>query len=367
MATFKNISSRDGVKKWSVVFDLPGHQTRKQKRLSGFNSRQQAYNAHVTFLANYKPPNVKTPVAGTFGGVYSTYIEHVKFGVKETSFLSIEAAFRNHILPYFQDKAIADIKPPNVTEWLLSLGSDKPLSCKSKNKYKGFLSRFFMFCVDNELISANPCDKALKIKNTEFDKEMLIWSEKEFTQFIAAIDKDILYKTLFSFLYLTGVRRGEALALLWNDIQGNIVRINKTLSFQSLKGGYTITTPKNRYSNRDVILPDNLISLLAQLKKEYSKYEIFLENGYVFGNVRPLPQNTIRRKLASYCEKSGVKLIRIHDFRHSHASLLISKGQDIVTIARRLGHADIEMTLNRYAHLMPNKQAELMSSLNISL
>ena len=87
--------------------------------------------------------------------------------------------------------------------------------------------------------------------------------------------------------------------------------------------------------------------------EHYKKHEDFIESNFVFGNLRPLPQNTARLRMIDYCKLAGVKKIRIHDFRHSHASYLISKGYDIVTIARRLGHSDIEMTLNRYAHMMP--------------
>ena len=76
---------------------------------------------------------------------------------------------------------------------------------------------------------------------------------------------------------------------------------------------------------------------------------------------------TLRRVFNEYSKTAGVPQIRIHDLRHSHASLLISKGQDIVTVAHRLGHKDIVQTLNTYSHFLPSKQRELLDAVNIDI
>ncbi|MDR1939394.1 MAG: site-specific integrase [Clostridiales bacterium] len=191
---------------------------------------------------------------------------------------------------------------------------------------------------------------------------MLFWTENEFIKFISCVD-NLTYKAFFSFLYLTGARRGEALALAWSDIDfdNGTVHISKQCDFHEAGTAYVIyNTPKNESSVRTIYLPQNLRRLLTELKSTTI-------GDFVFNGDRPLPPENIRRYLKIYCEESGVKKIRLHDFRHSHASLLINKGNDILAVAQRLGHKNIEQTLNTYAHFFPDKQTELLKSLEIDL
>lgn len=367
MATFKK-RGKKGNELWSVIFDLPGHKERRQKRLSGFKSRQDANLAHISFLANYESPEEIEQEEDIilFEDARQDYFEILPHTVKESTQGYVISNFNKHISSFFEGMKIKDITSQDVTKWIMSL-NNKNLKYQTKKKIIGVLRRFFNYCISNDFLDNNPIKKAIKIKNNEIKKEMLIWSEEEFKKFISVITDNVVYKTFFSFLYLTGCRRGEALALNWNDISNNILTINKTLGYHALKGGFNTTVPKNTFSNREIVLPDVLLKLLKELKIYYKKFVMFSDSNYIFGNLRPLPPETIRRKLKEYCDKAGVKIIRIHDFRHSHASLLISKGHDIVTVARRLGHSDIEMTLNRYSHVMPNKQTEIANTLNYDL
>lgn len=130
---------------------------------------------------------------------------------------------------------------------------------------------------------------------------------------------------------------------------------------------YEITTPKNKASYRRVMMPKNLVDIISQYKiKCESEYE-FNDDFFVFGGKLPLVDQTIRRRLDSYAKKAGVKQIRIHDLRHSHASLLINKGQNILIVSKRLGHSDITQTLNTYSHLFPNVQKQIIDAIDIKL
>lgn len=90
----------------------------------------------------------------------------------------------------------------------------------------------------------------------------------------------------------------------------------------------------------------------------------FDDDWFVFGGIKPLSPTTIARKKDNYCKEAGVKKIRIHDFRHSHVSLLISKGVPITAISKRLGHSNIEMTFNTYAHLIPEDEIKTINVLD---
>lgn len=87
----------------------------------------------------------------------------------------------------------------------------------------------------------------------------------------------------------------------------------------------------------------------------------------MFGGKFPLSSQTVRRRLNEYADKAGVKRIRVHDLRHSHASLLINKGQNILIVSQRLGHSDITQTLNTYSHLFPNVQKQIIYAIDLEL
>ena len=130
---------------------------------------------------------------------------------------------------------------------------------------------------------------------------------------------------------------------------------------------YEITTPKNNSSYRQILMPDNLSNMLHEHYLLEKQVYGFSNNAFVFGGLVPIADQTLRRRFDCFANKAGVKKIRIHDLRHSHASLLINKGQNILIVSKRLGHSDITQTLNTYSHLMPNMQVEVIGALNLDI
>ena len=118
--------------------------------------------------------------------------------------------------------------------------------------------------------------------------------------------------------------------------------------------------PKNNASIRKISLPDVLIEIVKNYKKIYFSGD---SSQLVF----PLSETNITRVKNIACKDAGVKVIRIHDFRHTHASFLISQGVSIVAVAKRLGHSNIEQTLNTYSHLMEDEDIRLIDVLNKAL
>ncbi len=106
-----------------------------------------------------------------------------------------------------------------------------------------------------------------------------------------------------------------------------------------------------------IIYSSYIPNLLRQLKK----------NNFVFGGERPLAENTVTRAFNKYISLANVKKIRLHDLRHSHASLLISQNQTIVMVSKRLGHSSTEQTLKTYAHLMPNEENLMVKTLDFKI
>lgn len=187
-------------------------------------------------------------------------------------------------------------------------------------------------------------------------EEMQFWTKAEFEQFIQAVrDKSASYAA-FMTLYYTGIRTGELCALTPADVdcENHRITINKT--FQRIRGKDVIWPPKTPKSNRVITIPKTLSECL----KDYMEkcYEI-QPNDRLF----PFTKSFLNHEMLRGCKKSGVKRIRVHDLRHSHASLLIEMGCQPLLIADRLGHEKIQTTLNTYSHLYPNKQAEVAEQL----
>jgi len=174
--------------------------------------------------------------------------------------------------------------------------------------------------------------------------------------FIHECRDNIEYYTIFEILYYTGMRAGELLALTLNDIdfKNNQISINKT--FYHLTGRDTIQPPKTAKGERTVNIPDFLTDEIKEYIKHLYKPD---PNDRLF----PKQLNYIRSAFNIRVKRSGVKKIRIHDLRHSHASTLIHLGVNPVLVAERLGHESPDITLKAYSHLFPSSQAEIVQKI----
>ncbi|MDD5864909.1 MAG: site-specific integrase [bacterium] len=179
---------------------------------------------------------------------------------------------------------------------------------------------------------------------------------------------DIKFKALFETLYFCGLRRGELRGLSWDNInfEDKTLSIVKNVTNMCGDHGYwQITTPKTRTSTRTLPIPDILVNDLKKLKEYNMKHQYqFTQKYFVFGDINPIHPDVLRRNKNDIAQKAGIKQIRIHDFRHSCASLLINNGASIMIVAKYLGHAKIDETLNTYSHLFKNKMDEIVDLMN---
>ena len=276
----------------------------------------------------------------------------------------IKKIAEKHIIPFFDNCRIKDINKPKILSWQNSI-SDYSYKYKSKLRYilySCFRYLSMYYDIDNVIAKVEPFRKP----NTK--KEMDIWTLDEFRKFINTFDDDIEFKTFFSLLYYTGCRLGEALALNYNDfnIKTGKLKIYKSITTKIYKTAsdknYLVTTPKNQSSFREILLPKVLID---QLNEYIAEIPDARSSDFLFGLTKPFDDNTIYRRLNTHCAMAEVKKIRVHDFRHSHVSLLIEHGANIVLIAKRVGHTDTQQTLNTYSHLFPNSEQDLIAKIDI--
>jgi len=157
------------------------------------------------------------------------------------------------------------------------------------------------------------------------------------------------------------------MALKFSDLNDSIISINKTISERNSKttNSRSIGTPKTESSIRDIQIDKCLNKDLLKLKKFYEKkYNLSNYDYYIFGGIKPLATTTINRHKEKACKLANLKNIRLHDFRHSHATLLLQKKVYIKEISRRLGHSKTSTTLDIYTHTNRTQEKKVIKTLN---
>ncbi len=204
-------------------------------------------------------------------------------------------------------------------------------------------------------LNTNPCGKAGTIGKAKAE-EMDYWTYDEYIDFREGVKDKPLSYICFEILYWTGMREGELLALSPADIDldNKLISINRT--YQRIGGKDVFTSPKTRKSKRKIPIPD----FLCQELSDYIQSRYMLDADE---RLFPITKSYLSHEMIRGYKRLCVKKIRIHDIRHSHASLLINQGCDALMLADRLGHEKVSTTLNTYSHLFPHKQQELVHSL----
>lgn len=191
--------------------------------------------------------------------------------------------------------------------------------------------------------------------------EMRTWDEYEVTRFLEAA-RDSRYYGLFHTALFTGMRRSELLALQWRDIDFHQISVSRSLH-QLRDGSYVFTQPKSVKSRRTIALSPSSVLTLAEHKEDQKGIRAMLglplrDDDLVFAthDGKPLRPNTVSRAWGALAAHAGLKIIRLHDARHTHASLMLKQGVHPKIVQERLGHSSIQVTLDTYSHVAPGLQ-----------
>jgi integrase len=338
------------------IEDEFGH--KKQKCKSGFYTKREAKEAELKFISLSHSDYSDL----TFQELYDIFIKSKIQNLKPQSITTIISRFKNHILPYFKDYKVNKIDNKIYLQWK-ELILEKGFSYTYNSSLHDCMVLILNYAIDFYNLETNIASKVGNFSRKKYISKVDFWTYEEFQKFIEKVD-DNLYSALFNVLYYTGMRLGECLALNWHDIKDNYIDVNKNIAKGKINDNYIITSPKTKKSVRQIRLDDETIKILKELKKFYQTFINFNDDWFVFGGLTPLSRTTITRKKDEYCIKANVKRIKIHDFRHSHATLLLSKGIPVTVISKRLGHADMTMTLNIYSHLIPEDEDKAVNLIN---
>lgn len=249
---------------------------------------------------------------------------------------------------------IESIKPQTIRRWqneLIRKGYKQTYLKTIHNQ----LSAIFNYAVRYYGLHTNPARDCGSMGSKNADT-MQFWTVEEFNAFDNAISDKLPSHILFNLLFWTGMRSGEALALTLKDFDfvNNRIEINKNYARQN--GQDIIMQPKTTKSKRTIDMPE----FLSDMIQNYTSHIYGLKkNDRIF----PYTKYYLQHEMIRGSSKAGVKKIRVHDLRHSHASLLINMNVSVLLISERLGHENIETTLQTYSHLYPTRMKDTMNEL----
>ena len=243
---------------------------------------------------------------------------------------------------------VRDISKPVMNEWRSWLAK-QPISSTTKNNILTLCKSIFKFgFLSYGFEDPSAILRPFKKAASEI-KTMEVWSIDEFNQFMASVRQPV-YRALFRLLFWTGMRRGEALALTKSDIlPDGSISISK--SFRRRIDG--IGSTKTASSVRTISLDDETFRMLLEVCER-------TDGDFIFGGFQPLSTQSVSDVFNVAIKRSGVKKIRIHDLRHSHASILLNDSSiSIAAVSKRLGHSNVSTTLSVYTHVIDNATREL--------
>ena len=278
-----------------------------------------------------------------------------------------EHIIRRHLIPALGNMTLMQLKPEHLQKYYsekLSSGrcdSSGGLSGQTVRHHHTALHKALQAAVEWGLLSRNVAD-AVSPPHVQ-RLEMYTWGGDDITHFLEAA-KDTPYYALFYTAFFTGMRRSELLALRWQDIDFILSQVYVSRSLHCLSGGRVVfRSPKTAKGRRTVALPPSAILVL---KEHYEKQKLeramlgipLTDDDLVFSHLdgSPLLPDSVTHAWIKLVRRTGLKSIRLHDARHSHASLMLKQGVHPKIVQERLGHASIQITLDTYSHIAPELQ-----------
>ncbi len=372
MPIYKTGKQKDGKAQYLVTVnytDASGNYKKKRQRCYG------AQEAKLLEMQLTHELSEGAPLKNlTVGQLYEEYMSAKRHEVRASSYEKTASIIGHNILPELAGIKLDKLTISRLQKWKTNLAEQSTKVSTKNNAYKEF-NAMLNYAVRMEYIPKNPLKAVGNFKEAYFETvqdKLHYYTPDQFFKYIACAEAD--RKTFidhgccvfFYIAFYTGMRKGEINALRWSDIQGDRIYVRRSIS-QKTKSGVKETPPKNKSSYRDLQMPAKLLKILRDHKELQKKMQGFSESFYICGGPSYLSDTNIDLHNRRYADAAGLPHIKVHDFRHSHASLLCNEGINVQEIARRLGHSDISMTWNTYSHLYPREEeraVKILDSLN---
>lgn len=357
MPTYKD--KERGTWYYSFTKVVDGVTYRHKKR--GFHSKAEATMMELKDLESLKVPKIELYKKYTWDDIFNLFIKYKSLKSKITTSTSYVNIYNTHIKPSFGDICAFSTSSDKIFKWKQTL-VNKGFSEKFTNRVIADFKAIITFALNKDYISNNKLlDELESVKMNNILHERQVLTLDQIKLFLDSFLKDepseYMYWLYFYGLAYSGMRPNEYRCLTKADIIGDYLVVNKTITSKVYTKGDIIQPPKNKSSNRKVLMPHDIIELLNTYTKDYKPTD------FIFGRDKALRETTLKRQLDKHLDAANLPHIVLYGFRHSHATNLIRAGVPIKVVSKRLGHKDASTTMNTYWHLFNEDEAQVLEIL----
>ncbi len=333
---------------------------RHQYQSKAYMTENEALQAEKEYLNKYKDVEVNPHM--TFKEAYTIYYEYQKDKIKDSTLKT----YRDRIkyMGLLDNVELVNLDWDLYQKWRAQINKTN-LCDRYKTDIQKFIKQVINFAEKQWDFNLRKFYNKLEPFKTPgaLKKEMDFYEPEEFFKFISVVD-DLRYKCFFELLYYCGLRRSEARGLQWKhiDFKNKLLTVSQQVLNPSNSNASTewyISSTKTEASNRTIPIATTLLNDLAELKKLNERRAKFKQTWFVLGDDVPMATGRMYFYRDKYAEKAGVRRIRLHDFRHSCASALISGSAPITAVSNFLGHSETTETLETYTHMFKKDLANV--------
>ncbi|PEM81497.1 site-specific integrase [Bacillus toyonensis] len=357
--------------KYCIVVDIgPDPETgkRRQKWFSGYKTKKEAEKDVAKKITELNEGTFVEPSKITLKDYLIKWLEIKKMSIEKSTYESYNSYIFTHIVPSIGTIALHKLNVTHIQQCYKNANQNN-MSNNSILLMHRILKSALNLAIKQNVISRNPAafTEIPKKEKTPFQT----WTEEEIKKFLFH-SQESRYHIACILAITTGMRLGEVLGLRWQDIdfEKHTLTINQTSGFDNkIKN-----TAKTNSSKRTIPLPIETIEALKKHKIKINKDKLRLGSAYQeldlvncndLGEV--LKRDSFRYHYYQIVESAGVKKIKFHDLRHTHATLLLKQGVHPKIVSERLGHTDVSLTLNVYSHVLPSMQEEAIKNFGKSI
>ena len=350
--------------RYSIIVNLQDRsRNRERKWESGFTTKRQAEKRLGELLTQIETGLNVEASHTAFGQFLNEWLERYVSKRVRGSTMDGYRQRAKHIVDGLGDVSIVDLRPDHLIEYYDSKLSN--LSASTITKHHHLIVDCLSDAVKWNLVTRNV---GIAVEPPRAPKkEMKALSVGETHQFLDNCTTEP-WRTIFHTLIWTGIRRSELLGLQWNDLDLDMALMTIRRSLVRLQNGtYVTDEPKTSSGARSLDLAPSTCLLLKQHRADQERDVELLgipssQANFVFGHPDGTPRtpSTVTQQFRRIASRAGLSGVRLHDLRHTHASLMLQQGTDIKTISTRLGHSSVAFTMDTYAHLLPGMQKAAM-------
>jgi integrase len=361
-------------KSWAVVVEVgrdPNTGKRVRKWHSGYRTKRDAERARIEILSRLDHGTYVSPDRRTVGSyLEGDWLPAVKARLKASTWDSYSRNIRLHISPELGPIPLQALTATRLNEFYASLISEGRrdgnggLAPKTVRYLHGIIRKALADAARWNLLQRNVADQADPPTIRSTAPEMKTWTADELAQFLDFVSDDQLYAA-WVVAATAGLRRGEVLGLRWIDIDLNASRLSVQQTLVSVAYETRFSVPKTARSRRSVSLDATTVAALRahrkrQLEERMSWGQAYRDSGLVVTRedgtlVHP---DRFTQMFDKHVKDAGLPRIRLHDLRHTHATLALGAGVHPKVVSERLGHATVAFTLDVYSHAVPALQEE---------